>query len=82
MNKNGSSTQMNRSSSQNQVKSKEHPTNKGFVLFSTDDSQSIDDYLATDTNARASCVANDSNREEKRPHYLKRQNTLLKEWEV
>ncbi|CAF3957022.1 unnamed protein product [Rotaria sp. Silwood2] len=62
-----------------------HPTisnnqspNKGFVLFTGDDPQLPNDY-ANCENLNNHTKTND---QQKRPHYLSRQNTLLKDWEV
>jgi hypothetical protein len=53
----------------------DNSTNKGFVLLATDDPQLTDDYIPTKKTKN-------SIQQKKELHYLKRQNTLLKEWEV
>lgn len=81
--------QIPRTPSHNQAKPKETPSAKGFVLLSNDDSESTEDYLAAEnkttpiTRSRTpTSSSTESNKEQKKSHYLKRQNTLLKEWEV
>ncbi len=65
----------------------EIPPTKGFVLLATDDPELSDDYRSTNKNDNStrsttttSLSPDDGQR--KQPHYLRRQNTLLKEWEV
>ena len=84
-----SSNQITRTPSHNQAKPKETPSAKGFVLLNNDDSESTEDYLATEnkttptTRSRTPTSSSaESSKEQKKSHYLKRQNTLLKEWEV
>jgi len=59
---------------------------KGFVLLANDDPELSDDYIAAknkNTNSSKPRTPFDSgSAETKKQHYLKRQNTLLKEWEV
>jgi hypothetical protein len=52
--------------------------NRGFVLLANDDPELTDDYSTT----KMSKDQRKKNEQEKNTHYLKRQNTLLKEWEV
>ncbi|UJR33075.1 hypothetical protein I4U23_020534 [Adineta vaga] len=47
-------------------------SNKGFVLLVNNDPELNDDYQTSTKN----------NKQQKQVHYLKRQNTLLKEWEI
>ena len=63
---------------------------KGFVLLANDDPELTDDYLRPRKNqnnsssrGRTPPIADDSaDADTKNQHYLKRQHTLLKEWEV
>ncbi|CAF0893615.1 unnamed protein product [Adineta ricciae] len=63
------------SSNTEQSKQTHHSSNKGFVLLANDDPELCDDYIASKDSKTAS-------KQQKKPHYLKRQNTLLKEWEI
>ena len=50
----------------------------GFVLLANDDPELTDDYLP----ANHLETSNSDHGKQGKAHYLKRQNTLLKEWEV
>ncbi len=52
----------------NQTKPNDNTPNRGFVLLVTDDPELTDNYETTKLS--------------KNEHYLKSQNSLLKEWEV
>ncbi len=75
----------NRHASHTQSKHHEISSGKGFVLLANDDPElTDDDYLSTNNNSRSRTptTSSDSGMQTKKQHYLKRQNTLLKEWEV
>ncbi len=57
-----------------QTKHNDKAPNKGFVLLATDDPELTSDYISTKNTK--------NNQQQQKTHYLKRQNTLLKEWEV
>ena len=68
-------------------------TAKGFVLLANDDPELTDDYKLKQNNnnnnvnnnsssSNSDSTANQTTSDGKKQHYLKRQNTLLKEWEV
>jgi hypothetical protein len=66
-------------------KHNEQSSAKGFVLLANDDPELSDDYISPKNKNNSSSKprsSSDSNTEQKKQHYLKRQNTLLKEWEV
>lgn len=52
----------------------DHPTCQGFVRLANDDPELTDDYQSSTEKT--------DGKQQKKSHYLKRQNTLLKEWEV
>ncbi len=71
--------------SNTQSKHNEASPTKGFVLLANDDPELTDDYNKNNNSSsksRTSTTLSDSGIEPKKQHYLKRQNTLLKEWEV
>lgn len=61
-------------------------TAKGFVLLANDDPELTDDYQLTqnknNNSSNSGSTANQMTSDGKKQHYLKRQNTLLKEWEI
>jgi len=59
-----------------QSKSNDNNSNKGFVLLATDDPELNDHYLTTKNQKTI------KTEQQKEGHYLARQNTLLKEWQV
>jgi hypothetical protein len=61
---------------ENQLKSNHDNSNKGFVLLATDDPELADNYLIMKNQRKT------KNEQQKEAHYLTKQNTLLKEWEV
>jgi hypothetical protein len=66
-------------------KHNENSSAKGFVLLANDDPELSDDYISPknkNNNSSKSRASSNSSTEQKKQHYLKRQNTLLKEWEV
>ncbi|CAM4817426.1 unnamed protein product [Rotaria magnacalcarata] len=65
------------SSNIHQSKPNNEPSKKGFVLLPDDNSELAKDYLKSQ-NSRNQIKNNESR---KKPHYLSRQNTLLKDWE-
>lgn len=78
------STPTNRPLSNSSSKHNESPSAKGFVLLANDDPELADDYIRSknkNNNSSKPRASSDSD-ESKKQHYLKRQNTLLKEWEV
>jgi hypothetical protein len=81
-----SNNHSNRNLSHNQSKYNEISSGKGFVLLANDDPELTDDYVSPNKNnslqSQSSTISTDSDGQTKRTHYLKRQNTLLKEWEV
>lgn len=68
------------------LKYNELSPSKGFVLLANDDPELSDDYISSNNNSsktRTNATSSDSGTDKtKKQHYLKRQNTLLKEWEV
>ncbi|CAF4662254.1 unnamed protein product [Rotaria sp. Silwood1] len=60
-----------------QINSNNQSSSKGFVLLTDDNPQLTTDY-STCQNVRNQTKTNEH---QKRPHYLSRQNTLLKDWE-
>ncbi|CAF2985343.1 unnamed protein product [Rotaria sp. Silwood2] len=85
-NNNTSFNQTNRRSSNTQLKNNEISSVQGFVLLANDDPELTDDYLyannKNNTTSSKNATSIDSGTQQKKQHYLKRQNTLLKEWEV
>jgi len=79
-----SNTSLNRHASHTQSKHNDISSGKGFVLLANDDPElTDDDYLSTNNkSSRTPTTSSDSGMQTKKQHYLKRQNTLLKEWEV
>lgn len=59
-------------------KSNDNTSNRGFVLLATDDPELTGDYISTNNSK----TRKKKNEQQRKPHYLTRQNTLLKEWEV
>ena len=82
-----SSSQVHRPPYRMQFKPKES-SSQGFVLLKTDDPELANDYSCSDNeNTASACnqtttISSYSDTPPKKQHYLKRQNTLLKEWEV
>ena len=78
------STPTNRPLSNSSSKHNESSSAKGFVLLANDDPELADDYtrLKNKNNNSSKPLASSDSDESKKQHYLKRQNTLLKEWEV
>jgi hypothetical protein len=82
------STPTNRPSPYSPSKHNEMSPGKGFVLLANDDPELTGDYSSTSnknnnsSKNRTATTSSDSGIELKKQHYLKRQNTLLKEWEV
>ena len=74
--------------SHTQSKHTEISSGKGFVLLANDDPELSDDYVSPNIKnnksytSQTSTISTDSDAQTKKQHYLKRQNTLLKEWEV
>lgn len=62
----------------NQSKSTNESNKKGFVVLSDEDDQLKEDYIKS-KNIKKQTKTTDSNTKR---HYLSRQNTLLKDWEV
>ncbi|CAF1378998.1 unnamed protein product [Adineta steineri] len=84
-NSNTSLNQVNRHVSNSQSKQNEISSGKGFVLLANDDPELTDDYVSSNNknnNSSKSHATSDSTTSTKKQHYLKRQNTLLKEWEI
>ncbi|UJR14093.1 hypothetical protein I4U23_001089 [Adineta vaga] len=86
-NSNTSLNQGNRHASSNQSKHTEPTSGKGFVLLANDDPELTGDYLSVQNNnssrdRTATNSSDSSGNDTKKQHYLKRQNTLLKEWEI
>ncbi|CAF0960335.1 unnamed protein product [Rotaria sordida] len=77
--------QIHRRSSYTQIKQNEISSGQGFVLLANDDPELTDDYLYTNqknnTINSKNSISIDNDIQQKKQHYLKRQNTLLKEWE-
>ncbi len=82
------SNQTNRHLSNTQSKYNEMSPGKGFVLLANDDPELTDDYKSANnknnnsSKNRTATTSSNSGLDSKKQHYLKRQNTLLKEWEV
>ncbi|CAF3792758.1 unnamed protein product, partial [Rotaria magnacalcarata] len=80
--------QTNRYSSRTQSKQNVISSAQGFVLLANDDPELTDDYLLSNdknkntSNSQTSITSHDRSTQSRKQHYLKRQNTLLKEWEV
>ncbi|CAF1235444.1 unnamed protein product [Adineta ricciae] len=86
-NSNTSVDQGSRHAFSNQSKHGEISSNKGFVLLANDDPELSGDYSSPQNNnsSKSGTQISPSDQganETKKQHYLKRQNTLLKEWEV
>ncbi|CAF5139551.1 unnamed protein product, partial [Rotaria magnacalcarata] len=79
--------QTNRYSSRTQSKQNVISSAQGFVLLANDDPELTDDYLLSNdknkntSNSQTSITSHDRSTQSRKQHYLKRQNTLLKEWE-
>lgn len=80
MDTNSSSNPGNCRLSSSQSKPNENSTPQGFVLLANDDPELTDDYLSSKNKTKPTTTPSDPS--SKKQHYLKRQNTLLKEWEV
>lgn len=76
------STPTNRPLSNSSSKQNESPSAKGFVLLANDDPELTDDCTRSKNNNSSKVRVPSDSGESKKQHYLKRQNTLLKEWEV
>lgn len=82
------SSQTPRHLSHTPLKHNEISPGKGFVLLTNDDPELTDDFMSSNNKSNNSSKSgtgtpsSDSGIDTKKQHYLKRQNTLLKEWEV
>ncbi|CAF3433047.1 unnamed protein product [Rotaria socialis] len=80
--------QANRYSSRTQSKQNVISSAQGFVLLANDDPELTDDYLLSNdknkntSNSQTTITSHDRSTQSRKQHYLKRQNTLLKEWEI
>ncbi|CAF0771607.1 unnamed protein product [Rotaria sordida] len=61
-------------------KSNNQSSNKGFVLLTDDNNSQLPNDYSTHQNLKNQIT--EINEQLKRPHYLSRQNTLLKDWET